>query len=165
MSDVVAAAVIAALLGIAGNGVTAFVTLRVTARQTRADADRLFAEHAEADRRGRREAYAQMLNVLERLDLMFSTYAIESSTEDLDAWLREFRAAAVAVSLVESEVISTRRAELARLLDRLALDIDRRVQAESSMAEAFAVSYVAVHDDFTAAGHALGRAMRDDLGF
>lgn len=165
MSDVVAAALIAASIGVIGNGLTPFVALTATARQSRADADRLRDEHREADRRVRRDAYARLLVALERLDLLTSAYTPPPTVVAYEEWLQEFRAAGVGVRLVESQAVGEARRAVARVLDALVGEVMRRTDAGQAMEDALGIPYVATRPAMHAAGRELGNAMRSDLAF
>jgi hypothetical protein len=118
----------------------------------RADAARLAAEHREADRRVRRDAYARLLSALEQLDMLTSAYTEAPTREDFDAWLREFRSAGVGVRLVESDEVRAARSRVGEVLGELA-------------DEALGLPYVQMQPRTHEVARALGTAMRDDLAF
>lgn len=165
VSDVVAAALIAASVGVIGNALTAFVALTTTARHTRADAARLRDEHREADRRVRRDAYQRLLVTLESLDLLSSHYTAAPTREDFERWLRDSRAAGVGVQLVESSEVRAARKRVGELLDDLANEVMHRIEAGQSIEVALGHSYIKMRPAMNERGRALGDAMRDDLAF
>ena len=165
MSDVVAAALIAAGVGVIGYVATVVVALITTGRQTKADADRLRDEHREADRRVRRDAYARMLVAIEALDLLTSRYTDPPTRETFDAWLRDFRAATIDVRLVESPKVVTARRDMGDLIDTVADEAMRRLERGEPMEDAIGIPYLELRVDLASAGRALGNAMRDDLAF
>ncbi len=165
MSDVVAAALIAAGVGVIGNAVTFAVAITTTARQTKADADRLRAEHREDDRRLRRDAYARLLNALERLDAMNSAYIPAPTLDALEAWLMEFRAASVGVQLVASPEVAEARKAIADVLDSLTQEVMERTEMGQPMNMALGVPYVQTRPRLNEVGKALGKAMREDLAY
>lgn len=117
MTDVVAIALITGGLGVAGGAMTALVSLRTGAQQRRAERDRLRDEHREADRRVRRDAYALLLIAIEQLDMLTSAYTPPPTLDAFHEFLAHFRAAGVAVRLVDSPAVRDARSAFGAVLD------------------------------------------------
>lgn len=118
-----------------------------------------------SDRRVRREAYTSYLGCVERLDAMVSMYARPAERNHWESWLLEFRAAQVAVRLVESQSVLKARQRFGKLLLDLAPDVENGFNAGHPMQDALGVPYMRIHDDLTNAGRLLGDAMAQDLAY
>jgi hypothetical protein len=165
MSDVVAIALITGGLGLAASGITAFVSIKTGAQQRRAERDRLHDEHREADRRTRRDAYARLLTAIEQLDMLVSAYTPPPTLDGFREFLADFRAAGVAVRLVESPAVHDARAAFGQVLDGVAVKVMDNVEKNVPMIDALGVPYVQARDEMLRTGRALGNAMADDLAY
>jgi hypothetical protein len=165
MSDVIWAAIIA----VAGSGITGTIAFKgaiASAKEsTKRELARLRDEHREADRRVRRDAYVAVLNSWEELDLLTSRFTPEPTRDDFDGWLRGFRASGVGAQVVESEDVKAARKRMGKLVDKLAAETVRRLDAGQEMDDALGQPYVAMRAELNEAGNALNDAMRRDLAF
>jgi hypothetical protein len=165
MSDILWAAIIA----VAGSSITGaiayFASIRTASEQTRRERARLRDEHRESDRRARRDVYVQYLACVERLDATISMYARPVEREQWETWLYDFRAAQVAVRVVESPAVRDARRELGGMLEQLAPEVERRADAGQPMQDALGIPYMEMRSRLAKAGGRLGDAMRDDLAF
>jgi hypothetical protein len=155
MSDVIAAALIAGCVSVIGN----FVTLGVARITTATERGRL----EEEGRTARREAYLAFLNQLEELDLFASGYTDPPSYEAFSTWLVAFRSHSATVSLVESPSVNEARRDVLVLVDDLGERMGK-YPPNAAFEDRLGEPYVEMRDRFSAAGTALQRAMRDDLG-
>lgn len=165
VSDVIWATGIA-VAGSAITGVIALAGTRFAAiESTRREAQSLRAEHREADRQVRREAYAGFLANIEELDTLTSVLTPDPTLDSWTGWLWRHRTAGVALRLVESPEVREARQGWARVLGKLTPQVMAGFHNGLTITDALGVPYVAAQSEFAAAGKALADAMAADLGY
>jgi hypothetical protein len=170
MSDVIAAALIAAGASTIVAAVGYVVTYRVAKLSVFTEDARLRHEaqleqtRLEIDARAiRRADYLKLLDHIEALDLMTSDDTEPPTREAFADWLIAFRQRTTAARLLESPQVADARRELSKVIDKLAERM-QRFPPTAPFEDRLGYPYVELREQLYRTGRALSQAMRDDLG-